>query len=501
MIRPFERTSLGQLRKHQSEALALAENIINGVVALSFCKTFVAGVTPGGGKTLMASLFAHALLAAGVVDYVVVVVPRVTLRTQMARGFTDETRGLRRHLGVEASGKVDHAHRDLFGSCGYVTTYQAISENPKRHMRRLKGKNVLLILDEPHHLADEEGAAWRMAIAPLVEAAKCVLLMSGTLRRHDGKRIPFVPYDENARAVVDIRYTYGDALRERAVLDTKFLRLDARVTYERLGRTHERDLSATGSEDQERDALRTVLTDDIYRNEVCLQALQEWQDYRAEVYHRAQAIVVTHSQVAAKDLVAAIRAKIDLPVALAISDEANAHKAVRSFQRGEAQILVTVGMAYEGLDVPSATHLICLTNTRSEPWLEQCIARVTRFNPACPLPWEQQIAHVYVPDDPAMRAFIDRMLLAKAETYDLTGDEQAESTARKPPVRASSFQAIEAVHTATRTSAPGLNLDAETDRMVAAACKQWPGFKLMPLTQVVDIVRKLPPGSLAGVGQ
>jgi len=494
----IDRSKLGSLRKHQRDALAIVDRIVSGDLALAICKVMVASVTPGGGKTLMASLFAHVLLAAGVVDFVVIVVPRTTLRGQMARGFTDEARGLRRHIAIEANGKVDSAHKDLFGACGYVSTYQAVAEHPKKHLRRFKGKRVLLILDEPHHLADEEGVGWKSAIDPLVEAATCVLLMSGTLRRHDGRRIPYVTYDDNAQAVVDIRYDYGDALRERAVLDTRFLRLDARVTYERRGKLHERDLSSTGSEDQERDALKTVLTDDGYRNEVCLQALKEWQDYRTDVYHRAQAIVVAHTQSAARDLASLIRSKTDLPVALAISDEQGAHKAVRAFQRGEAQILVTVGMAYEGLDVPAATHLICLTNVRSEPWLEQCFARVTRHNTACPLPWEQQIAHVYVPDDPAMRSFIDRMLTAKVESYDLTGDEQGEAAKRKPPVRASTFCAIEAMRTVERTSAPGLNLDAQDDQLVQAAYRRWPGFKLMPLTQVVDIVRKLPTGMLDG---
>src|SRR5262249_34472194 len=81
----------------------------------------------------------------------------------------------------------------------------------------------------------------------------------------------------------------------------------------------------------------------------------------------------------------------------------------------EGDVLVTVGMAYEGLDVPSATHLVCLSDTRSAPWLEQAFARVTRFNPRCGVELERQCAYIYVPDDLRMREFIDRIMEEQEE--------------------------------------------------------------------------------------
>ena len=70
--------------------------------------------------------------------------------------------------------------------------------------------------------------------------------------------------------------------------------------------------------------------------------------------------------------------------------------------------LVTVAMAYEGLDVPPVTHIACLTHIRSKPWIEQMIARATRFD-APAGPWEEQMAFVYVPDDRLMCDIITRM--------------------------------------------------------------------------------------------
>jgi hypothetical protein len=59
-------------------------------------------------------------------------------------------------------------------------------------------------------------------------------------------------------------------------------------------------------------------------------------------------------------------------------------------------------MAYEGLDCKAATHLICLTNIRSTPWLMQAITRVMRHDDKG-LPYEKQRAYLFVPNDPMMQ--------------------------------------------------------------------------------------------------
>ena len=49
----------------------------------------LAAVTPGGGKSLLPVLAAHALIGAGVVERVVWVVPRDSLRLQAEEAFAD----------------------------------------------------------------------------------------------------------------------------------------------------------------------------------------------------------------------------------------------------------------------------------------------------------------------------------------------------------------------------------------------------------------------------
>jgi superfamily II DNA or RNA helicase len=429
----------GVLRQHQAEGFALARDILNGTFLK---KIVVAAVTPGGGKTLLASVFAHALIEAGLIDFVLVIVPREALRQQMVEGFTVPNRNLRRKLASEKSKNA--TQENLFGTAGLVTTYQAIARGSRRFLRRMKGKRTLVILDEPHHMADgevdEECMAWKRAVDPIVEAAERVLLMSGTLMRHDGKPIPYVPYDpQTLEAIVDVRYSRRDALRERAIVPLSVRLLDGCAEYEHLHRKHVVHLSEAEGEERGR-ALRTVLEDPGYRDWVCLEALREWQNYRANVF-KSKAIVVCHNQKAAQHIAKLIAHELKVDVALAIDSEKNAHRSIHRFRNGiEGDVLVTVGMAYEGLDVPEATHLICLTNIRSRPWLEQVVNRITRFCMASGLPWEQQWGFLYVPDDKEMRAFIETIMEDQRATY-----EKNPKIERKPPVyNRSTFKALDA---------------------------------------------------------
>ena len=84
--------------------------------------------------------------------------------------------------------------------------------------------------------------------------------------------------------------------------------------------------------------------------------------------------------------------------------------------------LVTVGMAYEGLDAPKTTHLIILTPIRSRPWIEQVIARATRYDRHGGR-WEDQEARIYVPDDYKMNEIIFKIEQEETLARELDEDQ------------------------------------------------------------------------------
>ncbi len=96
-------------------------------------------------------------------------------------------------------------------------------------------------------------------------------------------------------------------------------------------------------------------------------------------------------------------------MALAVSEERGAHETLAAFRlTPEPSVLVTVAMAYEGLDAPEVAVVAALTHIRSRPWLEQMVARATRVDPDAG-PYEAQRATVFHPDDPLFARFRWRM--------------------------------------------------------------------------------------------
>jgi hypothetical protein len=65
-------------------------------------------------------------------------------------------------------------------------------------------------------------------------------------------------------------------------------------------------------------------------------------------------------------------------------------------------------MAYEGLDVPQVTHICCLTQIRSTPWIEQMVARAVRIDKGAGA-YGSQRAHVFAPRDPKFMEIISRI--------------------------------------------------------------------------------------------
>jgi superfamily II DNA or RNA helicase len=60
--------------------------------------------------------------------------------------------------------------------------------------------------------------------------------------------------------------------------------------------------------------------------------------------------------------------------------------------------LVSVAMASEGLDVPSISHIICLTNVRTPEWITQMCGRAVRIDPQAG-PYETQKGYIFAPAD------------------------------------------------------------------------------------------------------
>jgi superfamily II DNA or RNA helicase len=450
------------LRSHQAETLAVVRAIAYGEA--SGTRDILAAVTPGGGKSLLPVLAAGTLIEAGVCERVCWVVPRDSLRLQAEEAFADP--GWRAALGHSLSVRAaENAPDPCRGLAGYVTTYQGIAAAPDLHLAEFRRHRYLLVVDEVHHLpalgavegasgsaSADDAAGWSAAIEPLLATATVRLLLSGTLERADGRRILGLPYRRAAggREEVDLAapglavvgYSRARALAERAVLPVSFGALDGEASWlGPEGETGERPhlgphrLRAVAPNEATRPALFTALRTG-FAEALLRRAFEATRRLRAERRSRlgvapgeaarglGKLLVVAPDQAQARRYLDALRRWVPPgqahTAALAVSEERGAHETLAAFRlTPEPSVLVTVAMAYEGLDAPEVAVVAALTHIRSRPWLEQMVARATRVDPHAG-PYEAQRATVFHPDDPLFARFRWRM-------------EREQGTRAKPP--------------------------------------------------------------------
>lgn len=402
-------------RKHQAEF----EQIISRVISGAPIRRAIMKVTPGGGKSAI-PIEACRLIAAGLADALCWIVPRKSLQDQGERVFLDPFfRDLYDHrFTIRSSTNEAHPCR---GTHGLITTFQALGmDSTMTVLSDFRRCRYILILDEVHHC--EADGIWTKAIEPLVELAAFIVLMTGTLERGDGKKIAFIDYAESQAGMTPvlssdqnsavIEYTRRDALAEHAILPLYFHLHDGavewmdsigeQISYDSLANAKKKDVSA---------AIYTALAT-AYSQELLETGIDHWVNHRRSVNPGAKCLVVTANITHAREAVKALQSR-GLSCDIATSHEsAEAHRAIKRF-KGSLNLLVSISMAYEGLDVPAISHIICLTHIRSQPWIEQMVARAVRIDSNAG-PYEIQAGHIFCPDDPLFRGIIKKIELEQA---------------------------------------------------------------------------------------
>ena len=404
-------------------------------------------MTPGGGKSLLPVIAAQRLLAADIVERVCWVVPRDSLRQQAEEAFADPA--WRHTFGHAVSVRAaDNAPDPCRGLQGYVITYQSVAATPDLHLAEFRRHRTLLVLDEVHHLpaltdmapdpladpaAPDVAAGWSRALLPLLETARLRLLLSGTLQRADGRSILWQPYRTGPRVKtreVDLAapgwavvgYSRAQALAERAVLPVLFGAVDGEASWldeKRLPAGPHR-LASPWPVETTRPALFTALRTG-FAEQLLREAFTAVRTLRADrrggrglaagqdARGLGKLLVVAPDQVNARHYAEMLRGWVPAAqagtVQLATSDERDAHETLARFRlTAEPSVLVTVAMAYKGLDAPEVAVVAALTHVRSRAWLEQMIARATRVDPHAGA-YVAQRATVFHPDDPLFARF------------------------------------------------------------------------------------------------
>ena len=421
------------LRPHQRAIIDERSGILDQ-------RELVAEVTPGGGKSKMVVAYADALRRLGIINRVCWVVPRVALQEQAAdRAFGDVA--FLRAIGAPLTAddrpalelncpRGNKQTKPHAGTFGWATTYNTVERAPDLHAQAMiaDGGRTLLVIDECHHVVEHTPRA--RAIQTLADNAERVLRMSGALIRNDTReRIAGMTYEPVAdstgalssalfRPRVDIAYSREQAIRDGAVLPLDFIHYDAEVEYRR-GTQDPRSLTSLrdATVAEEGAAIWSAIRTD-FAQQMTADAVRSWRRYReqgdfdtrGEFYPAnrfAKLLVVCANIEQAREALERLRVEHNLRDAqIATSDETEAGlEAIKSFGRDSgSSVLVTVAMAYEGMDVPDITHVLCLTHIRAYTWHNQMLSRATRVSPRV----SRKYCVAFVMDDRSMCDVVDQ---------------------------------------------------------------------------------------------
>lgn len=419
-------------RKHQIDMGSIVSEISDG---RSQVDTIYINVTPGGGKSVI-PLIAGRLITAGLADGICWVVPRNALQDQGERSFLDPyfRKMFNHNLSIRSSTNEFNPMRD---QNGLITTYQAIGMSNTNIIHAFKSRRMIMVLDEFHHV--EKDGVWHEALEPIMELARFKVLMTGTLGRGDNDQIAFLDYQQVGKfwqPVLEgenkhlIEYKRPDALRERAIIPLKFHLMDGKIKWMKSSDeiVHQGKLSEFDGTDKSRALYASLETQ--FALDILNDGLEHWRRHNVGRKTRSKLLVVTANYEHAEKICVYLRQRGNMCQLATSHDSSTALSNIHNFKFNGLEILVTIAMAYEGLDVPQISHIICLTNIRSTQWIEQMIARAVRIWNAWG-PYETQVGHIFAPDDIAMH---DVMVRIEAEQLAL---------ANKTPVPAEEIDEVD----------------------------------------------------------
>jgi superfamily II DNA or RNA helicase len=482
-------------RPHQLSAIKRSADLLTGVVR---DRVTFAWVTPGGGKTGMAFSAIDMLVSGGFVGQVIWAVPRSALLEQVEDDSTGSpfcpSYQLEQLLKNEAPIRLSRQH----GSVGYVTTYQAIGNNPDCHAQFAELNRTLFIGDEWHHCRDEGEGKWGPAAAEVVNRCHHAWLMSGTILRHDQGRLPFVNYKPDDDGVLypecHITYRMRDALRDRAIIPIEFVFHEGWAKYSHHSLEHHVDIS-TASSAQVKQVIQTFARTGDYRWGLLQRCVEHFLEYRRNRY-RSRLIVVEYDRQRAAETTEWLATHFPmLHSMLAVSDNgdsryAGGNEAIRQFRsEGIGDILVTVGKAYEGLDVPDVSHMAVLCDVRSKPWLTQCFARATRVYTKSGLSYAQMKAYIFVPDDPLMREIANDILNDQDEGLREQTKDDGDDWLRTGGNSESTFFPIDSAQDGIKFGDASGVMSRDESRVVDQVFRDYPDFVGVSPQSIIALLR------------
>jgi superfamily II DNA or RNA helicase len=300
---------------------------------------------------------------------------------------------------------------------GAVLTYQSLFSMPEMLLAHATdpGHRTLVIFDEVHHLCTESG--WgRAAQESFLNDTTTVLSLSGTPFRTDRNPIAFVKSIEG-EAQPDVRYTYGEAIIDRACRPVQFVEGRGTSTFrdsdgnETLVTFDDTNLTDSGERARLRAAIEWVEPASI-ADMLITDANEHLLTLRRTNDPDAAGLIVTvdcdHADEVARHVqkhVTGFRPTVACS-RLHDDNDPNPASAIADFRESSDPWIVAVNMVSEGVDIRRLRVVVYLTNRATEMSFRQIVGRVVRSD----ITNREDIGRVYLPADPNLLAMARRVI-------------------------------------------------------------------------------------------
>lgn len=370
-------------------------------------------VTPSGGKTIGSLKKAGWLIDNDLVDYVVWVVPRNSIKG----GFEDDARNVeltnqsKHRLGevhlridTELSSGRTRVPRNHHGA---VITYQAL-ETMYDYFELLRRANVRLafVFDEIHHGAEESatssGNQWGATAKKCVQLAHCVICLTGTPLRSDDKTVPFLNYrklhvetDDGLKSGFEVEpsfaFTYADGMAAGIARKLIFEHFDPWIDYVRedantgeVIEQRQQRLSAIKKADAQRLKRTPFQRDKGDLPEQMLRRAYEASEWMRKKGDPDAAVLVICRDERDKDgdtiehATETIRKICGETVVSVTHEDPQSHERIRKFKKDTSRWIIAKQMISEGTNIPRIRVVVMLTIPTQRVYWYQLIHRATR---------------------------------------------------------------------------------------------------------------------------
>lgn len=351
--------------------------------------------SPGAGKTWFAIAASLQAFRDHDVELVVVVTPSINIKGQWRDNFIKA--GVSAHAQADNEAmrfRVDNQLDPTDGWRAICVTYAQLAKDADLFAEIARRRKTLVIADEVHHADDME--CYGRALEQLAEVAHRRLALSGTPFNSSGGALAMCPsielLDDTGRAIrkADPLYTYSyaHAIRHKACRPTEFIKVLGKgvSTYKSLSNNATWQKIIDLARENKTDSIGPLLDPEgeffLKMAKDALSALHDLKRLDAKAAMLVVAKDKEHGSKVCRLLESLCRANVawaGYQTCEIYNDTPKAHDRIRQLERDATDIVVTVRMLSEGVDVKRLRVGLYATDYRTRMFFIQFVGRFIRW--------------------------------------------------------------------------------------------------------------------------